>query len=40
MCVIDPDTGLIDFAVTSKGVATIGEDGIIAVTPIGPRELP
>jgi len=40
MCVIDPDTGLIDFAVTSKGVATIGEDGIIAVTPIVPRELP
>ena len=31
MCVIDPDTGEIDFASTKKQVAQVGDDGIIEV---------
>ena len=40
MCVIDPDTNEIAFAVTSKGKASVGDDGIIEVASIVPRELP
>ena len=40
MCVMDEDTGEIAFPVTSKGQASIGDDGIIEVGPIEPRELP
>ena len=40
MCMIDEDTGEIAFPVTSKGQASIGDDGIIEVGPIEPRELP
>ena len=31
MCVIDPDSGEIDFASTKKQVAQVGDDGIIEV---------
>jgi ATP-dependent Clp protease ATP-binding subunit ClpA len=40
MCVMDEDTGKIDFAVTQKGKASVGEDGIIEVGPIDPNQLP
>ena len=40
MCVMDGDTGEIDFAVTQKGKASVGEDGIIEVDPIDPGQLP
>ena len=31
MCVVDPDTNKIDFAVTKKQIAQVGDDGIIEV---------
>jgi ATP-dependent Clp protease ATP-binding subunit ClpA len=31
MCVIDEDTGKIDFASTKKQIAQVGDDGIIEV---------
>jgi ATP-dependent Clp protease ATP-binding subunit ClpA len=46
MCTIDPDSDDIVFAVTSKGVASVRDDGIIEVEPvqkidpIDPSQLP
>ena len=38
MCVIDPDTSEINFAVTSKGKAKVGDDGIIEVEGISDED--
>ncbi len=38
MCVIDPDTSEINFAVTSKGKAKVGDDGIIEVETISDED--
>jgi len=38
MCVIDPDTSEINFAVTSKGKAKVGDDGIIEVESISDED--
>lgn len=38
MCVIDPDTSDINFAVTSKGKAKVGDDGIIEVESISDED--
>ena len=38
MCVIDPDTSEINFAVTSKGKAKVGDDGIIEVESVSDED--